>query len=241
MPIGPWGGMHLIGFGVLLPWAAYRSAARLARGPLPPRARHFQVVLVQQGFFATLSLAVAHLERIELFPDPAIPPHALGLGALGLLGALAVMPRYWRRAVEQRTRLAYFFMPRTAGEKRLWAGLAVVAGIGEELTYRGVMYTLLLRLLGTPIGAAVLAAVIFGVSHSVQGWASALATVAFGLAFQGLALVSGSLYLPMLVHVLYDLAAGLAYSRYGEELGYPAGGVSDGAGAEDGVADSGDG
>jgi membrane protease YdiL (CAAX protease family) len=239
MPIGPWGWAHLLGFGVLLPYAAYRSAARLEHGPLPPRARHFQVVLVQQAVFAAVSLAVARVEGIALFPEPAIPSMALALGLVGLLGSLALMHRVWRRTVEQRARLAYFFMPRTAAEKRLWAGLALVAGIGEELTYRGVMYTLLLRLTGAPAGAALVSAAIFGISHSVQGWGSALVTVAFGLGFQGLALVSGSLYLPMAVHVCYDLAAGLAYARYGEELGYPAGGVDGAASGGDRVAGGG--
>jgi membrane protease YdiL (CAAX protease family) len=43
----------------------------------------------------------------------------------------------------------------------------------------------------------------------------------FALAFQALAWLSGSLYVAMAVHALYDVTAGLAYGAYGEKLGYP--------------------
>jgi hypothetical protein len=36
-----------------------------------------------------------------------------------------------------------------------------------------------------------------------------------------IAWVSGSLYIGMAVHALYDVTAGLFYGFYGETLGYP--------------------
>jgi hypothetical protein len=41
------------------------------------------------------------------------------------------------------------------------------------------------------------------------------------LAFQGLAVLTHALYVPMLVHFLYDVAAGFCYSRLGRAAGYP--------------------
>jgi hypothetical protein len=41
------------------------------------------------------------------------------------------------------------------------------------------------------------------------------------LAFQMIAWVSGSLYIGMAVHALYDVTAGFHYGAYGEKLGYP--------------------
>jgi membrane protease YdiL (CAAX protease family) len=41
------------------------------------------------------------------------------------------------------------------------------------------------------------------------------------LAFQMIAWVSGSLYIAMAVHALYDVTAGFHYGAYGEKLGYP--------------------
>ena len=41
------------------------------------------------------------------------------------------------------------------------------------------------------------------------------------LVFQGLAWLSGSLYVSIVVHALYDIAAGLHYGKFGRELGYP--------------------
>jgi hypothetical protein len=46
----------------------------------------------------------------------------------------------------------------------------------------------------------------------------------FALVFQALAIRSGSLYVPMVVHMLYDVAAGLRYSWLGRTMGYVAGG-----------------
>jgi membrane protease YdiL (CAAX protease family) len=41
----------------------------------------------------------------------------------------------------------------------------------------------------------------------------------FGLGFQGLVWLTGSLYVAMLVHVAYDITAGLMYGKLGRELG----------------------
>jgi len=47
--------------------------------------------------------------------------------------------------------------------------------------------------------------------------------IIFGIAltFQGLAWISGSLYVPMVVHAVYDIIAGLHYGYFGRKLGYP--------------------
>jgi membrane protease YdiL (CAAX protease family) len=66
----------------------------------------------------------------------------------------------------------------------------------------------------------VLSAVSFGVAHYIQGWKSAAVITVFALGFQGVVWISGSLYVAMLVHVVYDITAGLAYAKLGRESGY---------------------
>jgi membrane protease YdiL (CAAX protease family) len=73
---------------------------------------------------------------------------------------------------------------------------------------------------------ALVAAAVFGFSHLVQGWKSAGIVTGVALLLQGLVAVSGSLLLPVAVHFLYDLIAGLAYGRLGHQLGYPIEGVT---------------
>ena len=52
-----------------------------------------------------------------------------------------------------------------------------------------------------------------------QTWLAVIGAIA--LAFQMITWVSGTLYVAMGVHFLYDLTAGLFYGRYGEQLGDP--------------------
>src|SRR5690606_31706171 len=78
---------------------------------------------------------------------------------------------------------------------------------------------------GSGVAAALIASVIFGVSHSVQGWKSAGVITVIALLLHGLVALSGTLLLAIAIHAIYDAVAGLAYGRMGEELGYPVDGV----------------
>jgi membrane protease YdiL (CAAX protease family) len=100
-------------------------------------------------------------------------------------------------------------LPTTAQGRRGWASLSLMAGVTEEVTYRGlVLLTLALLLPGAdrPVVLA-LAAVVFGLAHVYQGWTGMLVTGLLGAALAQLYLSTGSLLLPMLLHVLIDLRA----------------------------------
>jgi membrane protease YdiL (CAAX protease family) len=225
MRVGPIGISHLVLFGALLPWAAFRFSRNFATRPLPPRPRLFVSVIVQQALFAILSLWVARLEHINLFPHWELRPLALMAGAGLLAGGIAILGPQWREDVERRERRLHICMPRTTAEHRLWVGVSVAAGFAEEVTYRGVMFVLLSRLLDGPLAAALVASAVFGFSHIIQGWKSAGIIGVMALVLQGLVLLSGSLYIVMAVHAIYDIVAGFSYGRLGERLGYPREGI----------------
>jgi membrane protease YdiL (CAAX protease family) len=222
----PFGWYHLVFFGVLVPVGAIRSKARISGRPLPPRRAHFFGTMVMLWLFAAASMAVARAEGIRLFPAQAPRAEGVIAGVVMLIVTMAFMRPRWRRAVEQRTRIVYLFMPRDATERLLWLLVAASAGFSEEITWRAVQPVLLTRLIGQPVLAAALVAVTFGIGHMVQGWRSAAIIVAFAVSFQVVVWLSGSLYVAMAVHFLYDLAAGLTYGKLGEELGYPVEGVT---------------
>lgn len=222
--IGLAGIYHLVFFGLLLPWSAIKSARRLKDRPFPPRSKYFFVVILQQTFFILLSLFVAQMEWVPLFISPK--NHWSFLVAAGILALLiAVMIPRWRKAVETRERRVYLFMARDNRERALWVLISLLAGIGEEITYRGVLFILLWRLTGSGIAAALIAAIVFGISHYIQGWKSAILIAGFALVFQWLFYISGSLLAPILLHFLYDVVAGFMYGYFGNKLGYPAEGV----------------
>jgi len=220
--IGLWGWYHLAFFGLLLPIVALRSRRKLARIAEIPRKQFFLSVLVQQGIFLTVSLAVARSEAIPLLPREFPTPQAWTLGALLLAVSWVAMRPLWRDAVARREPRVHLSMPSDRTERSLWVVVSLAAGIGEEISYRGVMYVLLFRLVGEPVEAAVAAALLFGAAHVVQGWRAIGITAVFALAAQALVLYSGSLYVAIAWHVAYDVVAGLSYGRYGKEMGYPA-------------------
>lgn len=229
--IGIAGIYHLVFFGLLLPWSAVKSARRLKERSYPARRKYFLLVIGQQCFFVFLSVFVARLEWIELWQLPRQWYWYL-IGLALLAGLIAVMLPHWRQAVEKRERRVYLFMARDNGDKALWVVISLLAGVGEELTYRAVMFILLWRMTGSTWLAVLIAAAVFGFSHYLQGWTSVFLIAGFALIFHALYYLSGSLIIPMMVHFLYDLTAGFMYGYFGEKLGYPPEGIPPESGAE---------
>jgi membrane protease YdiL (CAAX protease family) len=99
-------------------------------------------------------------------------------------------------------------IPRTDAEARWFRGMAVTAGICEEVLYRG----FLIAYLGAWIGAwpAVgVASILFGVAHVYQGRANALKAAILSFLPGALYVGCGTLLWPMILHAVIDLHGGL--------------------------------
>jgi membrane protease YdiL (CAAX protease family) len=216
------GWYHLVFFGLLGPALAVRTARRLlgTTRPLPDRLKHFKSTSLTLFLFMSLSLVVARAQYIDLFPRalPALQGVLAGIATYVI--AVACMRPRWRHAVERRVRVVHLFMPDNAAERAWWVFVSVLAGVGEEITWRGVQTTLLFWLTGSYVLAAVASALSFGVGHIMQGWKSAAIIGILALVLQGVVWLSGSLYVAMAVHAAYDVTAGMTYGRLGRELGY---------------------
>jgi membrane protease YdiL (CAAX protease family) len=221
MRIGFLGTYHLVFFGVFIPYAAIKSSRVIGTKPLPPKVKFLISQIFTLLVFFAISALVERKEWITLFPAEMPGPTFLLLGAAVLVAMVTLMRPMWRKRVEQRGRKLWLFMPRTPRERALWIGCSIAAGISEEVTYRGVMFGLLWRLTDSAWAAALIAALVFSVSHFLQGWTSMSIIFGIALTFQMLAWFTGSLYVGMAVHALYDIAAGLSYGWFGEKLGYP--------------------
>ena len=88
------------------------------------------------------------------------------------------------------------------------AMIALLAGVGEETLFRGVIQSVLGGWL-TPWWGLAIASVLFGLMHFVTPTYALLATV-IGAYLGSLFLLTGNLIVPILVHTLYDVVA-LAY------------------------------
>ncbi len=173
---------------------------------------------------------------IFLLLEAACIPAALGLGwlmghnptdtlrwspsALGL-GVAAAVPA-WLAVVAMRRSRPRFFEPLlrlidellvpafarwTRGELLL---VSLLAGVGEELLFRGVVQ----RALESPLGlwpALVVASLIFGAVHAINASYAVFATL-MGIYLGWLWVVSGNLLVPIAAHAAYDFVT-LVYLR----------------------------
>ncbi len=165
-------------------FAPGRSAAALGLG-LPDIAR--------PGFFVALGLAVglSWLWRAQIRAALESPESEKVL----------------RRKLDEVAPL----LPTTREELHLFSGLSITAGVCEEILFRGYLIGYLSPFTGTLV-AAVLSGVVFGLGHLYQGRPQAFKIVFVGWLFAAFYVGSGSLWVPMTLHALLDLAQGrLAY------------------------------
>jgi membrane protease YdiL (CAAX protease family) len=208
----------ILGYLVLVvPTLGWRTFRRLRAGPdIGPqgRIRVYRRAVVRHGCLALLTVAFlivsrsAKAEQLGL----ALPrgPHVAEAAAVG--GAfvlLLVAPLLWRvpdPGLGQGSP-GWAIVARTTAELAWAAGFALAAGVGEELLMRGLFFAI-----GLSMGASVTAvwwwgAVVFGLQHSYQGFAGMLFAAVLGGLFGWLYLITGSLLIPVGVHVLVDLRA----------------------------------
>ncbi|KTT65241.1 hypothetical protein NS319_18185 [Sphingomonas sanguinis] len=96
-------------------------------------------------------------------------------------------------------------LPRERREVKYALALSVVAGVTEEAFFRLYLPLLVAMLTGQAWIGFAASLILFGAMHRYQGWAGVLATTALGAVMTGLYLMTGSLWVVMLVHTLVDV------------------------------------
>ncbi len=145
-------------------------------------------------------------------------PRQAAIAVLLLFYALSLAPALQCR-FHPRLRLKYldavhylhFLLPVAPLERRWWLVLSLTAGICEEFMFRGFLLHFLTGQMAGGLSlnltaAWLLSSLAFGLGHLYQGALGVLRTGLAGLMFGLLALLSGSLLLPMVLHVLVDAA-----------------------------------
>jgi membrane protease YdiL (CAAX protease family) len=96
-------------------------------------------------------------------------------------------------------------------ESILAVGVAISAGVCEEIVFRGYLQRQFRALSGSAVIAVLLQAMVFGVSHVYQGVRLALMVVIYGMLFGVLALWRRSLRPGIIAHAWSDIAARLLH------------------------------
>ena len=100
-----------------------------------------------------------------------------------------------------------FIIPRNGNELGRFYGLSLTAGIVEEVLWRGFMIWYLDQFM--PLwGAAVISTVGFAAAHAYQGAANLPRILLVGAVFAGLYLLTGSIWLSIVLHAAVDMLQG---------------------------------
>jgi membrane protease YdiL (CAAX protease family) len=197
--------------------------ARALRGAhiprLPAYASSGATLVLVGGWCAGLGLWRRGPEAVGLVPMPfrllagwALVVTIAGLGVvLGfriLCGALGV----------QESATLVELLPRTGGERLAFAGLALLAGVCEEIIFRGYALPVLAEVTGVAV-AGVLTSVAFGVLHAYQGVLGVVRTAALGGILAWAFVAAGSVWPVVVAHTALDLLGGIVL---GEKLMSPA-------------------
>ena len=96
-------------------------------------------------------------------------------------------------------------LPRTLAEVRLGALLSLNAGILEELVFRLAVPALIYAATGNALVALIVSTLLFGALHAYQGLFGVLGTALIGAFFMLLYIVTGTILVPIIAHLLVDL------------------------------------
>jgi membrane protease YdiL (CAAX protease family) len=192
-------------------------------------ARRRQDPGVLTGFYLRLiagTWALGLAVPITLLVSPGLDPAELGWRwpqnqAVGyavaayvlVLIVLGVRSRRRRAGGVRVPEHIALLLPTTAIQRWLAAGLSVTAGVVEEAIFRGLLIAAGVGLLGLPaLAAGALSVALFSWGHVYQGRAGVVGAAVLGTLFTLLYLLTGSLLLPIILHIGQDLAAFL-YQR----------------------------
>jgi hypothetical protein len=114
-----------------------------------------------------------------------------------------------------------YFLPHTNKELCTFYQLSVTAGIVEEIVYRGFVLWYLQSFMGIWPAVAV-SSVAFGLAHSYQGLAGFFRTGLVGATLGILFAISGSIWVPIVAHILIDVLQGRQIREIYRDLPEPA-------------------
>ena len=173
--------------------------------------------LAQMGFaWPHASIAIP-----ENFIVGAVTGVAIGIGA-GLLARwlfsrvrVVKSPSSPNVSPANQSAIVLRMLPQSRAERGWFAALAVTAGIGEEIVWRGFGLCVLFacHIHGPTVALIVALALPFGWAHLYQGIFGILITAILGAMLAALYLGTGSLLLPMILHALIDLRLLLVHPR----------------------------
>jgi membrane protease YdiL (CAAX protease family) len=224
MTVSPPGWVFLFLTTVLVPFAAIRSGLRVRRpGGKPTRSQYIFSVFFSQGMGFFTALVAAQYEFVDLFPSPNLGLKNVAMAIAFLVPTLGTLPMRWGWKSTGEKRRVMWLLPNKASDLGWWTVVALIAGVVEEIVYRGVMLVLWQRVLGSWWPAVLVCSVAFAVAHFVQGTRTMVLIGVMAIGNHLIVRASGDLYTAMAIHFVYDLLAGMILLRLAQRDGMTAG------------------
>jgi membrane protease YdiL (CAAX protease family) len=190
------------------------------------RITWYQINVVVLCVLAVLALALAHPVNLFELPNRQSVAHWLGAHpavffatsglalaytslALGQ-GFKAATNQAMRRKIARGMQSLRFALPVTARERHWWILVSLSAGVCEEILFRGFVTHYFSGSLSATIplgtaGAWLASSLFFGLAHAYQGVAGIVRSALAGSVLGLIAILSGGLLLPIVLHFLFDL------------------------------------
>jgi membrane protease YdiL (CAAX protease family) len=198
-----------------------RYIARVNAGQAADRVKLYRQTIIMQWIALAVLAVVWYLYGRPLanvgFTTPSGTGFWIGLGVVTLV--IAYLLYAWRESKHEKDGklLAQLeslgdlihFLPQTKRDLNYFVAASITAGTVEEIIYRGFVLWYLSFLM--PLWAAILlSSIIFGCGHGYQGISGGIKTGLVGLAFALLYVGTGSIWLPIIAHILLDIIQGAA-------------------------------
>lgn len=229
-----------------VPWLGRQAFRKLLvaldSGDPEARVGSYKRVIWQNCFLVLIVLLVSKLCQ---WTEPQLGfvwPHLTGqipmtviyVATAAIFGIALLGLAARRRQVAQpgadapRTRLAHSrrMLPQSPGERGWFVVLAIAVGIGEEIVWRGFGLCVLFacNLHGPATVLIAVLALAFGWAHLYQGVGGVIVTAILGAWFAALYLATGSLLVPIILHILFILRFLLARPEPGASWSLQGGG-----------------
>jgi uncharacterized protein len=213
---------HLLAFVIVVGfpiWDVYETRRLKASSHPRRKILTYQRILAVEWIFALIAVLLLRWQIVFIWPSAheSIVRHIGSSFIWGLVTAIVFVlaiqlflthrnPKLRKKILQALQRMA-FILPVTSEERVWFAFVSLTAGICEEILYRG----FLIRYLAyTPWHievwiALVISSLAFGLAHSYQGIGGMIGTALMGAVLGVVFIVSGSLWLPILIHAAIDL------------------------------------
>ncbi|MFJ8063682.1 CPBP family intramembrane glutamic endopeptidase [Psychrobacillus sp. NPDC096426] len=196
----------------------------MKKGNFSNKSRMYLTIIIPQWVIVAILFAYLFLtERsfVDLFyvDNPILSAHAdrmktIGIGAITTLVVYALififtpkLKQGFSKWMNNQIDAIRFMLPITLRERILFIFVAITAGFCEEVVFRSVLlyYFEHLPFEFSIVSLIIVLSLLFGIVHLYQGWKGVLGTAYLGGILLYVFLVTGNLWLCILIHFLIDV------------------------------------